>query len=113
MRHHIKTPPTTNIFDCSANPVLSYSQQIIDKRDMNNYLASSEHAQPPAFQSAGILFQNGQDVSFSEGQFIWSLGDVVVQGPGLAILFSQKHSNMYTINIFIIFPTEEERRKFK
>jgi hypothetical protein len=68
---------------------------------MNNYLASSEHAQPPAFQSAGILFQNGQDVSFAEGQFIWSLGDVVVQGPGHAILFFQKtHSNQYFYYFF-------------
>lgn len=78
---------------------------------MNNYLASSEHAQPPAFQSAGILFQNGQDVSFAEGQFIWSLGDVVVQGPGHAILFFPK--NTFQSIFLLFFPTEEERRKFK
>ena len=51
-----------------------------------SYLASSEHAQPPALQAARVLFQNGEDVSFAESQFVGRLGDVVVQGPRHTVL---------------------------
>ena len=50
------------------------------------YLSATQRAEPPSFQAAGVLFQNGEDVAFAERQFVGRFGHVVVQRLGHAIL---------------------------
>lgn len=115
MRHHIR-PPTIRLSSRNWFMLLlflhlqtymlnSESPSYDNYNNWDNsvfYLASSEHAKPPSFQSAGILFQYGQDVSFAKGQLVGRLGDVVVQGFGYAILFQNIPQQKKIINIFII-----------
>lgn len=50
------------------------------------HLSSSQSAQPPAFDAAGVLFQHCEDVAASKRQLVRRLGDVVVQRPRHAVL---------------------------
>lgn len=45
-------------------------------------LSAVERAQPPAFHAARVLLQDGEDVTLAEGQLLWGLGYIVVQGSG-------------------------------
>lgn len=55
------------------------SSEVVRGKFLNNYLPTSQRAQPPSLKTGGVLLQHGKDITFSKGQLVGRLRDIVVQ----------------------------------
>lgn len=63
-----------------------HAHQDLEAVARDDALASMQRAEPPAIQTLGVPLQYRHDVTFPEGQLVWGLGHIVVQGLGQNVL---------------------------